>query len=264
MDFSRGVTLTLSGNGFCDSFVPLVASCRESESENFCVQESACELRVVGPSRVRDNQSDSVTSSVEAPSLSSVDQSAVRKRTVPTSASFLSPPSVITSHPYPLLATVSPGKLRGKASSSTLPPTRLGLTPSEFLSALKDQQHLVLRKALLLAHDSRLDGDSCSSGSESESGCGSKISGSGLQSDVGQFLYLEGHEYYMYNTYDVHFYSGFALLKLWPQIELSIQRDFVLSVTRQDLTMRTMLGAHSFGGMCCTYIHLFQFIFMLI
>ena len=25
---------------------------------------------------------------------------------------------------------------------------------------------------------------------------------------VGQFLYLEGHEYLMYNTYDVHFYSG--------------------------------------------------------
>lgn len=29
-----------------------------------------------------------------------------------------------------------------------------------------------------------------------------------IKSIVGQFLYLEGHEYLMYNTYDVHFYSG--------------------------------------------------------
>ena len=31
---------------------------------------------------------------------------------------------------------------------------------------------------------------------------------------VGQFLYLEGHEYLMYNTYDVHFYASFALLQV--------------------------------------------------
>lgn len=29
----------------------------------------------------------------------------------------------------------------------------------------------------------------------------------GNQKVVGQFLYLEGHEYLMYNTYDVHFYA---------------------------------------------------------
>lgn len=59
---------------------------------------------------------------------------------------------------------------------------------------------------------------------------------------VGQFLYLEGHEYLMYNTYDVHFYAGFALLMLFPQLELSLQRDFSRAVTLEDLTMRTMLG----------------------
>ena len=37
---------------------------------------------------------------------------------------------------------------------------------------------------------------------------------------------MEGHEYLMYNTYDVHFYAGFALLMLWPQLEMSLQRDF--------------------------------------
>lgn len=48
-----------------------------------------------------------------------------------------------------------------------------------------------------------------------------------LYLDQGQFLYLEGHEYLMYNTYDVHFYASFALLQLWPQLELSLQKDFL-------------------------------------
>jgi len=64
----------------------------------------------------------------------------------------------------------------------------------------------------------------------------------GAQSLVGQFLYLEGHEYLMYNTYDVHFYSSFALLMLWPQLELSLQRDFVRAVSMEDATQRTMMG----------------------
>jgi len=42
-------------------------------------------------------------------------------------------------------------------------------------------------------------------------------------------MYLEGHEYLMYNTYDVHFYASFALLMLWPQLELSLQKDFALA-----------------------------------
>jgi non-lysosomal glucosylceramidase len=31
---------------------------------------------------------------------------------------------------------------------------------------------------------------------------------------------IEGHEYLMYNTYDVHFYSSYALLMNFPQLEL--------------------------------------------
>jgi non-lysosomal glucosylceramidase len=64
----------------------------------------------------------------------------------------------------------------------------------------------------------------------------------GKQSIVGQFLYLEGHEYYMYNTYDVHFYASSALLALFPQLELSLQRDFADSVFLEDAGERTLLA----------------------
>ncbi|XP_051129367.1 uncharacterized protein LOC127250240 [Andrographis paniculata] len=52
--------------------------------------------------------------------------------------------------------------------------------------------------------------------------------------DVGKFLYLEGVEYIMWCTYDVHFYASFALLELFPKIELSIQRDFANAVLFED------------------------------
>ncbi|KAK4341575.1 hypothetical protein RND71_040076 [Anisodus tanguticus] len=52
--------------------------------------------------------------------------------------------------------------------------------------------------------------------------------------DVGRFLYLEGVEYIMWCTYDVHFYASFALLALFPKIELSIQREFAKAVLCED------------------------------
>ncbi|GAV69779.1 DUF608 domain-containing protein/GBA2_N domain-containing protein [Cephalotus follicularis] len=54
------------------------------------------------------------------------------------------------------------------------------------------------------------------------------------EENIGQFLYLEGHEYIMWNTYDVHFYSSFSLLMLFPKLELSIQRDFAAAVMIHD------------------------------
>uniref|UniRef100_A0A0D6QZ21 NLGase n=2 Tax=Araucaria cunninghamii TaxID=56994 RepID=A0A0D6QZ21_ARACU len=54
------------------------------------------------------------------------------------------------------------------------------------------------------------------------------------EDNVGQFLYLEGTEYFMWNTYDVHFYASFALLMLFPKLELSIQRDFAAAVLMHD------------------------------
>lgn len=45
------------------------------------------------------------------------------------------------------------------------------------------------------------------------------------EDDLGRFAYLEGLEYRMFNTYDVHFYASFALIANWPRIELALQRD---------------------------------------
>eukprot|EP01113_Clastostelium_recurvatum_P049346 TRINITY_DN9127_c0_g1_i2.p1 TRINITY_DN9127_c0_g1~~TRINITY_DN9127_c0_g1_i2.p1 ORF type:complete len:741 (-),score=160.82 TRINITY_DN9127_c0_g1_i2:136-2067(-) len=50
---------------------------------------------------------------------------------------------------------------------------------------------------------------------------------------MGQFAYLEGQEYLMYNTYDVHFYASFALIQLWPHLELGLQRD-IAAATMMD------------------------------
>ena len=47
-----------------------------------------------------------------------------------------------------------------------------------------------------------------------------------MRREYGRFAYLEGHEYRMYNTYDVHFYASFALLKLFPKLQISLQYDF--------------------------------------
>ena len=61
---------------------------------------------------------------------------------------------------------------------------------------------------------------------------------------VGQFLYLEGHEYLMYNTYDVHFYASFALILNWPMLQISLQEDFSRAVMQSDEgTIRKMLGS---------------------
>ncbi|CAN1355452.1 Non-lysosomal glucosylceramidase [Linum perenne] len=54
------------------------------------------------------------------------------------------------------------------------------------------------------------------------------------EENIGQFLYLEGIEYPMWNTYDVHFYSSFALIMLFPKIQLSVQRDFAAAVMMHD------------------------------
>jgi non-lysosomal glucosylceramidase len=52
--------------------------------------------------------------------------------------------------------------------------------------------------------------------------------------EIGHFAYLESHEYRMYNTYDVHFSASFALAMLWPELELSLQRDYAHSLKLAD------------------------------
>ncbi|XP_072974444.1 uncharacterized protein [Typha angustifolia] len=61
------------------------------------------------------------------------------------------------------------------------------------------------------------------------------------EENIGQFLYLEGVEYPMWNTYDVHFYSSFAILNLFPKLELSIQRDFASAVMMHDPERRRLI-----------------------
>ncbi|KAH9750589.1 non-lysosomal glucosylceramidase [Citrus sinensis] len=61
------------------------------------------------------------------------------------------------------------------------------------------------------------------------------------EENIGQFLYLEGIEYLMWNTYDVHFYSSFALIMLFPKIQLSIQRDFAAAVMMHDPSKMKLL-----------------------
>lgn len=65
--------------------------------------------------------------------------------------------------------------------------------------------------------------------------------------NVGKFLYLEGVEYIMWCTYDVHFYASFALLMLFPKIELSIQRDFANAVLHEDTRKVKFLADGNWG-----------------
>ncbi|CAN1855262.1 Non-lysosomal glucosylceramidase [Linum perenne] len=59
---------------------------------------------------------------------------------------------------------------------------------------------------------------------------------------VGNFLYLEGSEYLMFNTYDVHYYSSFAILMLFPKLELNFQRDFAAAVMMHDPTRMKIMS----------------------
>ncbi|XP_046661993.1 non-lysosomal glucosylceramidase isoform X2 [Homalodisca vitripennis] len=62
--------------------------------------------------------------------------------------------------------------------------------------------------------------------------------------EFGRFAYLEGHEYRMYNTYDVHFYASFTLSQLWPQLQACLQFDFRDTVLREETEQRV----HLFDG----------------
>ncbi|KAF6033902.1 GBA2 [Bugula neritina] len=55
-----------------------------------------------------------------------------------------------------------------------------------------------------------------------------------LINEYGKFAYLEGHEYRMYNTYDVHFYASFALIMNWPKLQLSLQYDMAHAINSVD------------------------------
>lgn len=68
-----------------------------------------------------------------------------------------------------------------------------------------------------------------------------------LVQEYSKFAYLEGHEYRMYNTYDVHHYSSFALIMLWPKLQLSLQYDFADTVLHEDSRRTKYLMTGEFG-----------------
>ncbi|KAL0836789.1 hypothetical protein Bca101_088679 [Brassica carinata] len=51
----------------------------------------------------------------------------------------------------------------------------------------------------------------------------------------------------MWNTYDVHFYASYALLMLFPKIELNIQRDFAKAVLSEDTRKVKFLAEGNWG-----------------
>ncbi|KAM9262041.1 LOW QUALITY PROTEIN: non-lysosomal glucosylceramidase-like [Morus bassanus] len=59
--------------------------------------------------------------------------------------------------------------------------------------------------------------------------------------EYGRFAYLEGQEYRMYNTYDVHFCASFALIMLWPKLQISLQYDIAVTVVKEDVQPRQYL-----------------------
>lgn len=61
------------------------------------------------------------------------------------------------------------------------------------------------------------------------------------EKDMGHFAYLEGHEYPMFNTYDVHFYASFALVINWPLLELSLQWDIARATLEEYPDLVKML-----------------------
>jgi non-lysosomal glucosylceramidase len=51
---------------------------------------------------------------------------------------------------------------------------------------------------------------------------------------LGHFAVLECYDYAFYNTLDVNFYASWALLLLWPELDVRVMRDFAATVDLDD------------------------------
>ncbi|KAL3314322.1 Non-lysosomal glucosylceramidase [Cichlidogyrus casuarinus] len=58
-----------------------------------------------------------------------------------------------------------------------------------------------------------------------------------LGREIGLFGYIEGHEYRMYNTYDVHHFAAWSMIALWPKLQWSINYDFGDQCISEDRAM---------------------------
>jgi len=73
---------------------------------------------------------------------------------------------------------------------------------------------------------------------------GERLMKTDLRHEYGRWGYLESHEYRMYNTYDVHYYASWALIDLFPGLQLSLQLDILDWSDREDKELMTEL----YGG----------------
>ncbi len=61
------------------------------------------------------------------------------------------------------------------------------------------------------------------------------VSADGRKADsLGHFAVLECYDYPFYNTLDVNFYASWALLLLWPELDVGVVRDFAATVDLDD------------------------------
>jgi non-lysosomal glucosylceramidase len=61
--------------------------------------------------------------------------------------------------------------------------------------------------------------------------------GDGAAEPLGHFAVLECYDYPFYNTLDVNFYASWALLLLWPDLDIGVIRDFATTVDLDDPEM---------------------------
>ena len=57
---------------------------------------------------------------------------------------------------------------------------------------------------------------------------------------VGQFAVLECLDYRWYESLDVRLYGSFALLMLWPKLDLAVLRAYARAIPKSDRTLRTI------------------------
>ncbi|CAH8536627.1 unnamed protein product [Dicrocoelium dendriticum] len=78
-----------------------------------------------------------------------------------------------------------------------------------------------------------------------------------LGREMGLFAYLEGHEYRMFNTVDVHYYASCAFIKLWPKLQLAINYDCADLTLEEDTTKTYFIheGHHGFRNLECFVPH---------
>ena len=70
-------------------------------------------------------------------------------------------------------------------------------------------------------------------GSGNLPGPGPAVGGESAES-LGHFAVLECYDYPFYNTLDVNFYASWALLLLWPDLDVGVVRDFAATVDLDD------------------------------